>query len=210
MFDHLVGAHFQLPPREQAKGSVLAHMQNFFSIPKNTNADSKKRLAFSLFYSAATTYPLVVTTTYWLYLFPTSFQSDPATWPRLLQYFVMANFYIVNSIIAIVEVMLLSSVQVQKVAKSLPCRLCADVCLKPLGTHVRSVIMLCILYTMWVVLGRFLTGQYVCRYFDPTPDWRIIPATFTYISSLAVNIFLFQSGLHALRERLTPKAEHYR
>ena len=126
-FDHLIGAHSQLPLREQAKGRVLAHMQNFFSIPKNTNADSKRRLAFSLFYSAATTYPLVVTTTYWLYLFPKSFQSDPATWPRLLQYFVMANFYIVNSIIAILEVILLSSVQVQKVAKSLPCRGFADV-----------------------------------------------------------------------------------
>lgn len=126
-FDHLVGAHSQSPPREQAKGRVLAHMQNVFSIPKNTNADSKKRLAFSLFYSAATTYPLVVTTTYWLYLFPMGFQADPPIWPRLLQYFLMANYYIVNSIIAIVEVMLLSSVQVQKVANSLPCRTFTDI-----------------------------------------------------------------------------------
>ena len=38
----------------------------------------------------------------------------------------MANLYIVNSIIAIVEVMLLSSVQVQKVANSLPCRAFTD------------------------------------------------------------------------------------
>lgn len=96
-------------------------MQNVLSIPKNTNTDSKRRLAFSLFYSAAITYPLVVTTTYWLYLFPANFQSDPPTWPRLLQYFVMANFYIINSIIAVMEVLLLSSVQVQKVANSLPC-----------------------------------------------------------------------------------------
>ena len=125
-FDHLVGAHSQLPPREQAKGRVLAHMQNVFSIPKNTNVNSKKRLAFSLFYSAATTFPLVVTTTYWLYLFPADFQPDPPTWPRLLQYFVTANFYIINSIIAVVEVMLLSSVQKQKVAKSLPCRIFTD------------------------------------------------------------------------------------
>ena len=125
-FDHLVGAHSQLPPREQAKGRVLAHVQNFFSIPKNTNADSKKRLAFSLFYSAATTFPLVVTTTYWLYLFPEDFQPDPPTWPRLLQCFVMANFYIINSIIAIVEAVLLSSVQMQKVANPLPCRILTD------------------------------------------------------------------------------------
>ena len=38
----------------------------------------------------------------------------------------MANFYIINSIVALVEVMLLSSVQVQKVAKSLPCRIFTD------------------------------------------------------------------------------------
>ena len=69
--------------------------------------------------------------------------------------------------------------------------------------------MLCILYVIWVVLGRIFTGQYV-RYFDPSSDWRVIPATFTYISSLAVNIFLFQSSLHTLREGLAPKAEHHR
>ena len=63
---------------------------------------------------------------------------------------------------------------------------------------------------MWVVLGHFLTGEYVSRYFDPTPDWRVIPATFTYISSLAVNVFLFQSGLHPLRERLSSKVEGHR
>ena len=63
---------------------------------------------------------------------------------------------------------------------------------------------------MWVVLGRFLTGEYLCRYFDPTPDWRVIPATFTYISSLAVNVFLFQSGLHTLRERLLSNAGRHR
>ena len=125
-FDHLVGAHSHLPPREQAKGRVLAHMQNIFSIPKNTNVNSKRRLAFSLFYSAATTFPLVVTTTYWLYLFPADFQLDPPTWPRLLQCFVMGNFCIINSIIAVVEVVLLSSVQMQKVAKSLLCRNCTD------------------------------------------------------------------------------------
>ena len=38
----------------------------------------------------------------------------------------MANFYIINSIIAVVEVVLLSSVQVQKVVKSLPCRMYTD------------------------------------------------------------------------------------
>lgn len=106
----------------------------------------------------------------------------------------MGNFYIINSIIAVVEVMLLSSVQKQK----------------PLGTHLRGIIILCILYIMWVVLCRFLTGEYVCRYFDPIPDWRVILATFTYISSLAVNVFLFQRGLHVLRERLSSKAEHHR
>ena len=74
----------------------------------------------------------------------------------------------------------------------------------------KSIIILCCLYVMWVVLGRLITGEYVCRYFDPTPDWRVIPATFTYISSLAVNVFLFQSGLHALRERLSSKAELHR
>ena len=114
-FEHLTSPHSRLPPREQAKGRVLANIQNAFSIPKNTDINFKRRLVFSLFHTAAIAFPVVVTTTYWLFLFPLDFQPDPLFWPRFLQYLNITNFTIVNSAFALLEVMVLSSVQKQKV-----------------------------------------------------------------------------------------------
>ncbi|KAL2043925.1 hypothetical protein N7G274_003445 [Stereocaulon virgatum] len=190
-FEHLTGPHHRLPPHEQAKGRVLANIQNAFSIPKNTDVNSKRRLAFSLFYTAAIIFPLVTTTVYWLFLFPLDFQPDPLSWPRFLQYFKIANFTIINSVVALLEVMVISSVQKQK----------------PLGFQLKGITAICMAYVLWVVLCRYITGQWIYGYFDSTQDWRTILQTYTYISSLTVNVFMTQRALHALRERMARKAQ---
>jgi hypothetical protein len=78
-------------------------------------------IALSIFYTAAVTSPFVVTTAYWLYLFPISdFVSKAPLWPRFLQYFQIANSSIINSFIAFLEIMVLSSVRKQKVLSSQP------------------------------------------------------------------------------------------
>jgi len=105
----------RLPPEEQAKGKYLARMQKAFSIPSDTDVASKKRIAFSLFYTAAVTFPFVVTIASWSFLNPLSSSVGPPFWPTPVILFIIVNFNVVNSAIALLEVMTLSSVHKQKV-----------------------------------------------------------------------------------------------
>ena len=104
----------RLPPNEQAKGICLARLQASLSIP--TSASNASTTAFSLFYTAAVTFPFVVTTTFWLYLFPSSGFSDSMPfWAQFLQYFRIANEAFMNSVTALLEIFVLSSVRKQSV-----------------------------------------------------------------------------------------------
>ena len=66
-----------------------------------------------------------------------------------------------------------------------------------------------LLYGMWTVLGRFITSEFVYKYFDPDyAGWRGIATTDIVILSTAVAVLLAQRGLHALREIVVWKAEY--
>lgn len=109
-----MGPRSRLPPHEQAKGAFLAHVQAAFSVPTSTS--NKSKMAFSMFYTAAVTFPFVVTITSWLYLSP--FEDSVravAVSPRALQFFSAASCTIFNSLIAAFEITILSSVRKQEV-----------------------------------------------------------------------------------------------
>lgn len=105
----------RLPPEEQAKGRYFAKMQKALSIPTDADIGSKKAIAFSLFYTAAVTLPLVVTIASWSFLDPLDSPVEPSFWPRLVVLFTIANLNGVNSAIAFLEIILLSSVRKDKV-----------------------------------------------------------------------------------------------
>jgi len=115
-----MGPRSRLPPHEQAKGAVLAHIQAAFSIPNTTSNTSK--MAFSMIYTAAVTFPFVVTVTSWLYLLPID-DAVPALAvpPQVLRCFSIATSSVINSVIAFIEIVVLSSVRKQKVDLYLDC-----------------------------------------------------------------------------------------
>ena len=113
---------------EEAEGSVLSQVEAFLEPPKLMALDSKKCIIFSVFYTAAVTFPFLVTVMYWLVLF----HPDPSAYPVhlldaalqsstaptntvVLRYFVLVNVYGFNAMIALFEIMLLSSARKQKV-----------------------------------------------------------------------------------------------
>ena len=100
---------------ERASGGVLAKLKSAFSIPTNTSIKSKKRVSFSTFYTAAVTFPFVITLLYWLKLHHYTSDADEAASVKALRLFVLISVNGVNSIIALVEIMVLSSVRKQKV-----------------------------------------------------------------------------------------------
>lgn len=105
----------RLSPEEQAKGRYLAKVQKAFSLPTGVEIGSKKPIAFTLFYTAAVTFPLVVTIASWSFLDPLDSSIGLSSWPRLMVLFIIVNLNGINSVIAILEIMILSSVHKQKV-----------------------------------------------------------------------------------------------
>jgi hypothetical protein len=107
--------------------------------PPRQCATSKKRVFFSIFYTAAVTYPHVITLVYWLILVP--HQHNEGTLPFLLKglaifhshtcvvddvfghgwfrTFLTINTFVINSLIALIEVLFLSSIRRQEVSRNI-------------------------------------------------------------------------------------------
>lgn len=110
-----MGSPSRLPPGEQAKGRYLARLQKALSIPTETDINSRKHKAFTILYIAAVTFPSIVTLISWGFLHPLRPTSRPTPLSKSVTIFVLVNINIVNSVIALLEVLLLSSVCRQKV-----------------------------------------------------------------------------------------------
>ncbi len=108
---HIMGPLIKMDEDEQAKQGRLAKTIAVFSFASKP----KNKSAFSLFYTTAVTFPFVVTTFYWLILYPLGPLVDNE-WVKALQLFVLININVVNSALALFEIMILSSVRKQKVA----------------------------------------------------------------------------------------------
>ena len=72
-----------------------------------------------LFYAAAVTFPIVVTIASWSFLHPLDSSSNSGAWSRTLILFVTVNIHIVNAVIALAEILVLSSVRKQRVGSFL-------------------------------------------------------------------------------------------
>ena len=104
-----------LPPEEQAKGRYLARLQAAISVPLNTDVNSRRRIAFTFLYTVSTTFPFVVTIASWSFLDPLNFPMGSLSWPKPMLLFLAININVVNSVIALLEIVLLGSVRKQKV-----------------------------------------------------------------------------------------------
>lgn len=189
---HLLAPYGRLPPEEQTKGKFLAQIQAGLSIPKSTDIQSKRSSVFSTFYTASVTFPFVISIAYWLLLFPSAPVPEHGSKRQALYYFVLINVTVINSVTALVEIMVLSSVRKQK----------------DIATVIAVLIATYLLYAMWTVFGRFITGEYVSKYFDPDyAGWKGVATTDIVILSLTVTVYFAQRGLHRLREILVWKVE---
>lgn len=117
----------RLPPEEQTKGNFPAQIQAGLSIPTSTNINSKRSSEFSTFYTASVTFPFVISIAYWLVLYPSVPVSDYGGNDQTLYYFLLINITVLNSVIALLEIMILSSVRKPKVLSLLRQR---NTCLK--------------------------------------------------------------------------------
>ena len=110
---------------------ILTKVKDAVSIPSTIDMNSKRHIAFSLFDTAAVSLPFVTTVVFWLVLHRsnTSFEPNAAggSLPvdqaeeaysfggRFLKNFLVINLNAVNSVIALVKILVLSSARKQKV-----------------------------------------------------------------------------------------------
>ncbi|KAL9127767.1 MAG: hypothetical protein Q9217_003425 [Psora testacea] len=189
---HLMVPHCRIAQDESAKGGIVVTLKSAFAILVNKDIKSKTHQFFSAFYTAAVTFPFVITILYWLKLYSHIPEADESARVRSLRLFVLSSVNGINSVIALIEIMILSSVRKQR----------------PLWVHVSSMVTVVILYVLWTIIGRYATKQWVYKYF--APDYEGWGALFSvYITLIALVLFAFfsQRGLHTLREMVTWKAE---
>lgn len=206
-----------------------------FRIPRVTSPKAKNHIIFSIFYTAAVTLPFVVTIVFWLILVPTASAFDhdgprlmTSLCPRLtalrppvqggaeenplgdvaLKAFVLININAINTVIALVEILVLSSVRRQKVLYlALQSRLRLQISQR-LNAHIAGLLGFCIVYFLLTGLGRLVTGKYVYKYLDPNyKGWRAMIVAIINMMAMTVTMFLVQRGLHGLKEDLTKKSE---
>ena len=100
---------------DETKQDCLTALKFALSIPMNSKTDSKRSSTFVMYYHAAITFPFVVTIASWFSLHPSNLALSPSLSSRSLQIFLVFNFSIINSVIALLEVTVLSDVPVKKV-----------------------------------------------------------------------------------------------
>ena len=130
--------HLHYPHHGSQIQSCSTRFQNFLSPPR-THPKTQNRAFFSIFYTAAVTYPHVVTLIYWAVLVP----NDESTIPRSSTYrcllsitdvhmagdkvfgmdwyteFFVLNKFAINSFIALVEVFFFCSIRRMTVCQNL-------------------------------------------------------------------------------------------
>ena len=67
---------------------------------------------------------------------------------------------------------------------------------------------MCVVYTIWVFLGRLITGEYVYKQLDPSYAGGLAVATSVInMWSLTISMFIVQYGVHNLRQTLVKRIE---
>lgn len=108
--------HSRMNQDERRQNKLIVKAKAVVSIPKTSKTGSSARTAFSIFYTAAVTFPFVVSLVYWMILYPaTPVPKDASLFVKILHYFILVNKNAVNSAFSLMEIMLLSSVRKQKV-----------------------------------------------------------------------------------------------
>lgn len=128
--------HYLTPHRRTVRiagedSGFLPKVKSALLIPTTSNLNSKRHVACSLFYTAVVTLPFVTTMVYWLVLYRSNMSLAPrpvvkglamhrimgsvSFSGRCLREFLVINLNLLNSVIALVEIMVLSSVRKQKV-----------------------------------------------------------------------------------------------
>jgi hypothetical protein len=196
---HLYYPHHGSQPR-----TFKTRMQSFFSPPRQNNS-TKNRTWFSIFYTAANTFPLASAAMHWFVMVPTGHATIiPGTSSSLASRtlltlsggqtfgrdwyttFFVLDKYAVSAVIAFVEVFFLSSIKRQEVDIIALLRACSQLTrMQQLSAHLFGLAFLCFLYIGWAYIGYVVTGKYVWWFLDHNQvKWEFVVAGWVAFAAL--------------------------
>lgn len=185
--------HLHYPHHGSQAPSHATRLQKLLSPPRQ-HQTTKNRAFFSIFYVSAVTFPHVVSLIYWAILVPRNDATPVGDLfgPDWFKPFVTLNKYVVNSIIALIEVVFLSSIRRQT----------------PIWAHIVGLTMLSLLYVGWAYIGKMVTDKYSYYFLDYNQiGWEYVVVAVFALCALANIFFSVIYGLTGLREMLTKKGE---
>ncbi|PMD22359.1 hypothetical protein NA56DRAFT_670422 [Hyaloscypha hepaticicola] len=187
---HLYYPHHGSQPR-----TFKTRMQSFFSPPRQ-NTSTKNRTWFSIFYTAANTFPFASAAIHWFVMVPTEHATiipgDQTFGHGWYTTFFVLDKYAVSAVIAFVEIFFLSSIKRQE----------------PLSAHLFGLAFLCFLYIGWAYIGYVVTDKYVWWFLDHNQvKWEFVVAGWVAFAALTEICFFIIYGITGLRELLTKRGE---
>ncbi|PHH68041.1 hypothetical protein CDD82_891 [Ophiocordyceps australis] len=202
--------HLHYPEVGETGSGFGNKMIRAVSLPRNMASRSKQN-AFTMLYSAATTFSFMDTAMYWLITRHHDMAKGDATMAASLQLemplivpdppfgdfagagwykpFVMMNMHGGTSLLMIMEMLLMNSIK------------------RPhgLAAHFLGLIVLCVMYLGWAKFGRWVTGHHAYFWLDKDEvgSQQAVLMYSTGFVSMAPLMYTLMHGLTAIREGLT-------
>ncbi|EPE36700.1 hypothetical protein GLAREA_08863 [Glarea lozoyensis ATCC 20868] len=188
-FMHLHYPHHDTQPR-----SFSTRLQAMFSPPRQ-NQTTHNRAWFSIFYYAVNSFPFLAAGVQWLVLIPNNQSVVPGNEifgnGRFREFYFVSK-YAVNSLIALMEITMFSSIKR------------ADA----LWAHIFGITALSLLYTGWAYVGNAVTGRFEYYFLDPEVEgWDNASASIMAFAGAANFALFIAYVLTAIRERLSTTRE---
>ncbi|KAK2627041.1 hypothetical protein QTJ16_004216 [Diplocarpon rosae] len=189
--------HLHYPHHSSSAPSGATRVQKAFSPPKQ-NPNTNNRTWFSIFYTVAQTWPFVSAFLHWAILAPKGKATIPAgdTFGHgHFTTFYVVNKYVISALIALIEVIFLSSIRRQD----------------PIFAHATGLSILTVIWIGWAYIGYYFTEKWALFFLDyKTLKWEHVIEGWVGLVVLSNIFFVIIYGATAARERLTRKGENKR
>ncbi|RAL65017.1 hypothetical protein DID88_001125 [Monilinia fructigena] len=186
-FMHLYYPH----NNDNNSSSISAYTRRFLS-PSRRNSNSNEKYSFSIFHWVVIAFPHLVTFVHWVILIPRNEVSIPndKIFDDRLTTFVTFNKYCVNSVIAFIELFILSSIKRSD----------------PVWNHVVAFAIIIFMYVGWSAIGHGCIGKYAYFFLDHEKiGWEYYWASVSGLVFLSELFFVFVYSVTGVRESMTKK-----
>ncbi|KAM0178587.1 hypothetical protein ACHAPF_003612 [Botrytis cinerea] len=160
--------------------------------PSRKTSNTNEKYFFSVFHWGILAFPHVVTFIHWAVIVPrneASIPSDKVFGDKLTTFFVFSK-YGFNSVLALIELFILSSIKRSD----------------PVWNHVFALAVLSLVYVGWAAIGKHYVGKYTYFFLDHEKNgWEYYWASVAAFVVLVELFFVFVYSLTGVRESMTKK-----